>query len=263
MTGVGDGTYRQPVDMPRSVAAKLRRAGTHLDKLLDGGGIRIDWRLVSNDEMTEHAMIPTTIDDDHLETVSLVFGDAIQCLRTALDHLVYAIAEHESQQSPPPNPDRLMFPIANPPRTAANMARVDSLSDDAQRAIEREQPTEGTRDTHALWWLDQLNRVDKHRVLRLHQMLMTKITTPIRNVEGTDLHARIHRKQPVTVGMPVVTFYTSAPTPNFEIDWEPDTVFFDLVVEMINGVDNTLVAFLAEWLEAETKLAIERVLAAV
>src|SRR5947208_6882158 len=42
---------------------------------------------------------------------SLICGDAIHNLRSALDHLIYAVAVREFKSDPPPNERNLQFPI--------------------------------------------------------------------------------------------------------------------------------------------------------
>jgi hypothetical protein len=46
-----------------------------------------------------------------IERWSLMIGDTVHNLRSALDHLVYAIAVHQTGQNPPPDENILAFPI--------------------------------------------------------------------------------------------------------------------------------------------------------
>jgi hypothetical protein len=55
-----------------------------------------------------------------------MIGDCLPNLRCALDHLVYAIAIHESGQSPPPCEGSLAFPICDSP-DLLHQLQVDEL----------------------------------------------------------------------------------------------------------------------------------------
>src|ERR1022692_7857 len=47
------------------------------------------------------------------ERWGLMIGDSVHNLRSSLDHLVYAIAVLESGKTPPPDENRLAFPITD------------------------------------------------------------------------------------------------------------------------------------------------------
>src|SRR3989304_9414282 len=103
-----------------SVEAKMGRAADHLNALKDQVG---SWRkrdvyaLVShvNPQNTVFSFTLNILNEPPLQDWSLIIGDCISNLRCALDHLIYAIAVHESNTSPPPNEDALMFPICDGP----------------------------------------------------------------------------------------------------------------------------------------------------
>lgn len=102
--------------------------------------------------------------------VSVCVGDCIHNLRSALDHLVYAIAVHESGQNPPPDENVLAFPLANKPsefKRAKN--RIRTLRIGVQKAIEQVQPYNRTTNgkPSALGVLAKLDDIDKHRLLQL------------------------------------------------------------------------------------------------
>jgi hypothetical protein len=90
----------------------------------------------------------------------------VQQLRSALDHLIYAIAIHESGQDPPPDAEKLAFPVmTNPPDIP--MWKVASLSGPVKAAILGLQPDPKNVEDSTLWQLEKFNAADKHRVLRM------------------------------------------------------------------------------------------------
>src|SRR5258707_1742458 len=99
-----------------SVQAKVDHSAKHFQTLEDKVFTWQDGNFCSieaerNREFTEHSLIYRCTQEPDLLDWSLVFGDCIHNLRCALDHLVYAIAAHESKKSPPPRWNQLAFPI--------------------------------------------------------------------------------------------------------------------------------------------------------
>ncbi len=102
---------------------------------------------------------------------SLLVGDFVHNLRSALDHLVYLIAVHESRREPPPNEHRLAFIIEDQSegfKRRANSA-LRGLSDKAQSAMEAVQPFNRRRPDipSPLLILKSLSNQDKHPMIRL------------------------------------------------------------------------------------------------
>src|ERR1039458_556639 len=84
-----------------------------------------------NEDFTRFYVVLHVAEIPSLQDWTLIIGDCVHNLRSALDHLVYAIAMHESGQNPPPKEDRLAFPIVDNPadRTAKEaIRRIASLS---------------------------------------------------------------------------------------------------------------------------------------
>jgi hypothetical protein len=97
---------------------------------------------------------------------SLALGDAIQCLRSSLDHLAYYLTWLH-QGAPPSDPRSVAFPTY--PGTKYDTARsgglaVGGVDPGAQAVIENLQPfmSANPEDT-LLWKLAELNNRDKHR----------------------------------------------------------------------------------------------------
>jgi hypothetical protein len=103
------------------------------------------------------------------ERIASIAGDAIQCLRSALDHLAMQLALIGPATT---NADwkrlerRIYFPIAtNASEFNPGFAgRTQVLRPDAINEIRRIEPYKGGKG-HDLWILSELNNIDKHRLL--------------------------------------------------------------------------------------------------
>jgi hypothetical protein len=98
-----------------------------------------------------------------------LLGDALHKIRCALDHIVYALAVRQTGQDPPEDDSLLMFPICSEPKYWNNpkiQRRIACLNEPTRAAIERVQPYNRVKGQWfaPLWWLAQLNDVDKHRL---------------------------------------------------------------------------------------------------
>jgi hypothetical protein len=96
--------------------------------------------------------------------IALVLGDALQCLRSSLDYLVWELVEAAGNM---PH-QRLMFPLALTPRQyqddLAKRHRLDGVAVEAIAMIGRFQPylQPNPKDT-VLGILDELTNINKHR----------------------------------------------------------------------------------------------------
>jgi hypothetical protein len=156
--------------------AKLARADEHLSALYqetDGWGDSDPFRIVrgSNADGSVHEFGLRFETQPNVRRWSLLVGDALHNMRCALDHIVYAMAVQQTGQDPPPDESRLMFPICSDvDHWKRSKRRIACLNEPTRTAIERVQPY--NRIKHGqwfapLWWLAQLNDVDKHRLPHL------------------------------------------------------------------------------------------------
>lgn len=105
--------------------------------------------------------------------LSIIVGDVLSSFRSCLDHLMYAVAVHESQQEPPPNAARLAFPVVDTNEADFDgrwAERLEYLSVEARAEIKnlqpfRESPVAPPGEIHWLYALDKLNNIYKHRRL--------------------------------------------------------------------------------------------------
>lgn len=98
------------------------------------------------------------------EVFSLMAGDAIQNLMSALDHLAYQLICTDTGDRPP-SPGRIYFPIADTrdKYESTKRGKIQGASAETIGAIDALKPYKGGNDL--LWMLQRLNNVDKHRLL--------------------------------------------------------------------------------------------------
>ena len=93
----------------------------------------------------------------------LLAGEAIQNLRSSLDHVIWAKAESPTRQN--------AFPICSAPhwfKKAVKRGRLHSVPDTVRATVERWQPYHRSPDAPAVAMLEQLRELsdhDKHRML--------------------------------------------------------------------------------------------------
>jgi hypothetical protein len=106
--------------------------------------------------------------------IRIAVGDAINSLRCALDHLAFQLVE-VSTRIPPTNLRQLYFPITS------NIAALDKALKEGEikhagpkvrEAIKAMEPYDGGKG-HQLWVLNELNKIDKHRLLLAAQVHFT------------------------------------------------------------------------------------------
>ncbi len=167
---------------PEGVRLKLDRAYEHLVAVHDEIGAFF--------ELQPYRTVLQKVDTDGLEYVlrgyiahpppemlPLIIGDCLQNMRTALDHLVWAMAIAHSGQEPP---FKTSFPIytnrdafhdrksSGKPTPGSGLKRIEVLPEAAQALIESFQPyhCRDEYDSH-LWVLNEFSRIDRHRTLSI------------------------------------------------------------------------------------------------
>ncbi|MBU8818776.1 hypothetical protein KL864_23055 [Mycolicibacterium goodii] len=100
--------------------------------------------------------------------ISTLFGVWLYLLRAALDGTAYHLAVRDSGQNPPPNERNIYFPIKLDPAKYDSQGHRDNLkalSDTTFADLRIVQPFNAQPDhlSNALWWVEELARIDRHR----------------------------------------------------------------------------------------------------
>lgn len=103
---------------------------------------------------------------------ALMLGDCVHAYRSALDHLVWALAVDEQSRHWNEPRRQTEFPVFVDAADYARKAqqKVSDISGNARTVIERLQPYNGTyvpNEGHPLWVVHELDRLDKHRNLNV------------------------------------------------------------------------------------------------
>lgn len=102
--------------------------------------------------------------------LTLIFSEWLAALRSALDNTLYALAAVSSQQSPPPQADRIQYPICSSPAEFKNQSRrLGMLPEHIVDAIEKSQPYQSPYgpESNLTYWVHELARKDRHRSLHV------------------------------------------------------------------------------------------------
>ena len=148
------------------VRLKLIRAQEHFDLISSilGDFVNTECQIVAQrDSDTDITSLILHLPTPPLR-VSLIVGDCLYNLRSALDHLVYQLVL--KNQSVPTTAN--MLPICNSPDgyiRQLKRGRLDGVSAKAKAVIESLQPYKSGNKT--LWLLSALANVDKHQTVAL------------------------------------------------------------------------------------------------
>jgi hypothetical protein len=168
-----------------ALKAKLERAEVHIfdlkefwDEFVEGGA----YPILSQDTPDGRYRIYTLGNIAQIPVdVQQITGDAIQNLRSALDHLAYRLV-CVGTDSPGPFND-VYFPLGDrPEKFEARIQAIEKrLKTDAVKALLEIEAYPGG-DGEIFWQIDQLNNIDKHRLVltvssqnRFHSMAQWEI----------------------------------------------------------------------------------------
>jgi hypothetical protein len=160
---------------------RLERAQTHRARIaelwngfLDGDEPYEIHVRVENDGRGSIDVFPNEYDPPPLDEISLEFGELLYQLRAALDSLVYELAIIDSGKDPPPDADKLEFPIRTSESAFESVAwKLAPLSEHHRVLVGRIQPYPVPEQTEAMKFMGQVLKVlndwarrDRHR--RMH-----------------------------------------------------------------------------------------------
>jgi hypothetical protein len=177
----------------------------------------------------------------------LMFSDAIHNLRSTLDHLIRAIAVHESAADPPPNDMVLAFPIRDTP---GPLEKIKTLSADVQAAVDSVQPH---ARKHAilpplLGLLRDLDNANKHRLIQvvMHQPLDMDFAqlSGLNPGAGQALHIVVNHRL-IKDGSELVRLEFKQPAPDFKTNF---TAYIQVAIRHTPGPGGAVVSPISELL---------------
>ncbi len=154
------------------------------------------------------------------ERWGLMFGDGVHCLRSALDHCVYAIGVKESGRDPPPQFRRLQFLITeNEDRWDESVWQIKTLSGPVVAAIkvlqEHGNPEEfGLRPLGAL---QEFDNADKHRQIHVTAIVPTFGDLNLAGLIGGQQASINFRVAPIEPDTPFASLTLDRPTANVKV----------------------------------------------
>jgi hypothetical protein len=211
----------------RSVLAKLGRAQEHADAVKSEIAAWQDSNpyMVTrerNAEFTRYSLVVHIATQPPLMRWTLAIADVVHNLRTALDHLIYAIAVYETKgESSPPN--KLAYPIC---RTSEQfddwgIGRIKTLTAEVQAIVKVCQPYNRRHKElpPLLLLLNEFDNRDKHKLL---QVAFASIATGQVGLvgptpEGVTMTTHLNRGE-ICDGTELVVFTVNVPCPNMKFD---------------------------------------------
>jgi hypothetical protein len=155
-------------DRFRHVSLKIDRAKVHAAALREAVGAFFETKPykvgAKHDLATRKLVYYIESAQPAPDELSLLAGDTIQNLATALDHLAYQVVCKDTGDAPP-NPRGIYFPIGDDQAKydAAKAGKLLGASPAAIARFDALRPYRGGNDP--LWRLARLNNIEKHRLL--------------------------------------------------------------------------------------------------
>lgn len=253
------------------VFAKLDRAGSHLTDLQtackefgDSDFYEVSTELRKDGRVVGKAV---NVQRPGPELGALI-GDLVHGVRSALDQLVFQLATAESGPLSESMAKNSAFPIFKTgPRYRGEAGRghgkgrgaaykIAGLSRPARASIERLQPYHSRKHPllWALWQLEELSNIDKHRVIPLTGALPVQGMVGIKfNRPGVRAVGHRHFPGPIEEGKPILEVagdFQTADDIDIEADLTPDIIFDKRcdpacvrswpIREVIDGIFNAL-----------------------
>ncbi|MGH9699493.1 MAG: hypothetical protein ACRD5R_00595 [Candidatus Acidiferrales bacterium] len=193
---------------------------------------------------------------------SLIFGDFIHNLRSALDHFVYAAAICQTKINPPVDRRRLQFPISMDSKTFSNGKNgIQSLSEAVQASIEGVQPYNRRHRLlpPLLGLLRDFDNSDKHRLLKLASALQHDGHARIECPDGHSLKSITYFDGEIQTRADILAFTIEPPT--LEVKYPYESTFKVGVSHEPGptGIKATSVKTLVELLSGEVRTIIETI----
>jgi len=142
--------------------AKRREFGEAWGKYISVHPWDIDVRAVERCEFEILAVVrePAPVE------LSLIFSEWLASIRAALDNGLYAWVAAATGQDPPPQAERIQYPICSTPQEFRKQAkRLSGVPKEILEKIERAQPYQSPYgpESNLFYWIHELARTDRHR----------------------------------------------------------------------------------------------------
>ncbi|WP_146069091.1 hypothetical protein [Cryobacterium sp. M23] len=150
---------RLRVERAKEHSAEMARVW---NRFLEPHPFEFDLRRMSAREYEMRVLLESPIPP----ALSLLFGEWLYNLRSALDYVVWAAAVHTSRKYPPPGESALQYPIYDDESSwKRNLYRLAPLAEHHREMLLTMQPFNSDPDGNYLGWLNRLARIDRHRTL--------------------------------------------------------------------------------------------------
>lgn len=119
--------------------------------------------------------------------LSLLFGEWLYNLRSALDYIVWATAVHTTGKVPPPGEGDLQYPIYDDAGAwKRNERRLRPLADHHREMLLVMQPFNSDPDGNFLGWINRLARIDRHRRLTVWTARLAEVNPVFKIPSGSE-----------------------------------------------------------------------------
>lgn len=119
---------------------------------------------------------------------AVIMGEWLYNLRSTLDYVIWATAAHVTGQSPPPNEEKLQYPIYDNEQVwRSNLHRLQPLAEHHREMLRVMQPFASDLDANYLGWINRMARMDRHRRLVDGTAYLAVVDPVIRVPEGCDV----------------------------------------------------------------------------
>lgn len=142
--------------------SKREEFGTEWATFIDNHPWDIDLTVISDTEFEFFAVQrePTPA------ALSLVFSEWLATIRSSLDNGLYAWVAAITGQNPPPQAERLQYPICtSPAEFKKQRTRLSAVPAEIVDAVEMAQPYQSPYgpESNLFYWINELARTDRHR----------------------------------------------------------------------------------------------------
>ncbi len=119
---------------------------------------------------------------------AVTMGEWLYNIRSTLDYLMWATAAYASGENPPPNEDKLQYPIYDSERAwRNNLYRLEPLAEHHREMLHIMQPFASDADANFLGWINRLARIDRHRRLVDGTAYLAEIEPVVQVPSGTSV----------------------------------------------------------------------------